>query len=82
METSGIASMIAVTASVGCWLLVLAGHPVWAFFAAVLGLLLGFAGIMTGVTLRAPTTIASLIAVVISLFGIGLIGIMFTRVLM
>jgi hypothetical protein len=80
METSALPSIIALGAAIGCWLLILAGHPVWALGAAVVGMLLGFTGIMTGATLRAPTSIASLLAVLISLFGIGVIGIMFTRI--
>jgi hypothetical protein len=80
VEGFTIPSAIAVAAAVGAWLLILAGHPVWALLAAVLGLGLGIVGLFAGVSSRNPQGIASLVAVFISLVGIGVIGIMFSRI--
>lgn len=80
MESTALTATLAVAAAVGCWLLVLAGHPVWAFFAAIAGLLLGFTGLFTGVTYRNAAGMTSLIAILVSLVGIALIGIMFGRI--
>lgn len=85
MESTATTAIMGLGAAVACWLLVIAGHPVWAFAAAVVGLLLGFTGLFTsggGALSRNPAGLTSVIAVVISLLGIALIGVMFGRIFM
>jgi hypothetical protein len=80
MESMGLGSVIAIGASIACWLLLIAGHPVWALLAGIGGLGLGLAGVIGSSGFR-PSAIANLIALVVSIVGIGLIGIMFSRTL-
>jgi hypothetical protein len=80
METLGMGSVIAIGAAVACWLLVIAGHPVWALLAGLGGLGIGMAGLIASPGLR-PGAIANLVAVVISIIGIGVVGLMFSGAL-
>jgi hypothetical protein len=80
MESFAMGSVIAVGAGIACWLLVIAGHPVWALLAGFGGLGLGLAGLIGGTGVRSISA-PNVIAVVISITGIGLVGIMFSRTL-
>lgn len=67
----GTAAGLSIAGAIGCFLATFTGHPIGGLFLAIAAILLGLVGFVMSASPRVSGGILSIIAIVLSIFGIG-----------
>ena len=71
-QRTGIVAVIAIILAIGSYVLTFTGSPILGLLAAILGVGLGVVGLLISVSPKVTGGIMSIIAIVLSIFAIGL----------
>jgi len=79
-QKTGTAAAISIVAAIGSYILVCAGHPVWALIAAIVSIPAGLIGLAMSASPKIKGGLMSIVAIVLGLIGIvfsilGIVGV-------